>query len=204
MKTSLTKLFMAIAIVGMSLTVAAQNNTDVKQKIEKYNKEMADAMIKGDNDKILSLYSQDVISLPNNDKMIHGIAELRKANEEMDKSGWKIKSYNPNIISVESNGNVVNEIGTYKMDVAKEGTGDTRHIEGKYLTIWEKQNDGSLKIKTEIWNHDSEDKTAMSEMNEPSGRDFEGKNDMDKDHMDMKKNMNEQNPEGHDMTDEKK
>jgi ketosteroid isomerase-like protein len=26
--------------------------------------------------------------------------------------------------------------------------------QGKYLTIWEKQSDGSLKIKVEMWNTD--------------------------------------------------
>lgn len=206
MKTTLTQLLFAFLFLGFSMHLSAQDNSDARQKIEKYNKQMADAMTSGDNDKLLSLYSDDVISLPNNGKMIRGIAELRKSNEEMDKAGWKIRSYNPNVVSVETHGNLVQEIGTYTMDVEKEGTGDKRHIEGKYITMWEKMKDGSMKIKTEIWNHDSNQaETAMSEM-DATGRDFNRKDDIDDDRSNsgLGKDMDEQNPEGHNMTRDQK
>lgn len=206
MKTTLTQLLFAILFLGFSMHLSAQDNSDARQKIEKYNKQMADAMTSGDNDKLLSLYSDDVISLPNNGKMIRGIADLRKSNEEMDKAGWKIRSYNPNVVSVETHGNLVQEVGTYTMDVEKEGTGDKRHIEGKYITMWEKMKDGSMKIKTEIWNHDSNQaETAMSEM-DATGRDFNRKDDIDDDRSNsgLGKDMDEQNPEGHNMTRDQK
>jgi ketosteroid isomerase-like protein len=34
---------------------------------------------------------------------------------------------------------------------------------GKYLTVWEKQKDGSLKVKVETWNSDVD---PMSQMNQ--------------------------------------
>lgn len=208
MKTNLKLAITAIALV-FSVALFAQDDKALEQKIEKYNEEMAEAMINGDNDKLLSLYDEEAISLPNNDKMIKGIDELRKANEEMEKTGWKVKAYEPKIISVEAHGNMIHEIGTYTMDVERDGTGDKKHVEGKYLTIWEKKNDGSMKIKTEIWNHDSNyNLSSLSETMDPSGRDFDRSDDMDdakgRTSDKMKKDINEQNPEGHHMTDEKK
>jgi hypothetical protein len=32
---------------------------------------------------------------------------------------------------------------------------------GKYLTVWEKQKDGSLKVKIEIWNSDVDQMSMM-------------------------------------------
>lgn len=209
MKTILSRLAITTIALIFSMAALAQNDKTIEEKIEKYNEEMAEAMINGDNDKLMSLYDEDAISLPNNDKMIKGIDELRKANEEMDKTGWKVKSYEPTIMSVESHGNMIHEIGTYTMDVENKGTGDKRHVEGKYLTIWEKKNDGSMKIKTEIWNHDSNyNLSALSESKDPSGRDFDRSDVIDDskgvNSDKLKKEVDEENPEGHHMTDEKK
>ena len=35
---------------------------------------------------------------------------------------------------------------------------------GKYLTIWEKQKDGSLKVKVETWNSDVDPMSMMNQM----------------------------------------
>jgi ketosteroid isomerase-like protein len=38
---------------------------------------------------------------------------------------------------------------------------------GKYLTIWEKQKDGSLKIKIETWNSDVDPTSMMNMAKQP-------------------------------------
>jgi ketosteroid isomerase-like protein len=51
--------------------------------------------------------------------------------------------------------NNIAEIGTYKMSFTMEGMSGEMTDTGKYLTIWEQQPDGSLKIALEMWNTDN-------------------------------------------------
>ena len=45
------------------------------------------------------------------------------------------------------NGNLIHEIGTYKINASMPGMDKPMDDHGKYLTVWEKQKDGSLKNK---------------------------------------------------------
>lgn len=51
-------------------------------------------------------------------------------------------------------GDLVWEIGTYSVTLSLPGMSQPVTDIGKYLTIWQKQNDGTFKIKLEIWNTD--------------------------------------------------
>ncbi|MHC1775139.1 MAG: DUF4440 domain-containing protein [Lentimicrobium sp.] len=150
---SKTALWCTVFLIS-ALSVVAQSDAELKTKIEKLNAEMAKAMVSGDMDMNLSFYAADVVSLPNYDKILSGIDALKKSNEEMKKAGWSVTSFKANTISVTSSGNSVTEIGTFEISFAIKGSDQPMKDVGKYLTIWEKQKDGSLKIKTEIWNTD--------------------------------------------------
>lgn len=169
---SLTILLTVSAII--SYEVIAQTETEIKQKVEKMNKEMADAMIAGDHDRNLAFYTNDVISLPSYDKMMVGKMEIKNAMDKMKSSGWKVKSCNFETVSLETNGNIVTEIGRYKMEMSKEGMAMPMKDEGKYITRWEKQSDGTLKIKTEMWNSDINPWEEMSAMKDKQGKSMMG------------------------------
>jgi ketosteroid isomerase-like protein len=153
-----------------AMAMLAQSDAEVKQMIERNNKMIGEAMMAGNIDKVMAMYTEDAVQLPNNSKMLKGKSAIRMDQEEMVKEGWKVKEYNTNVQSVETHGDVVTEVGTYSMAVQKDGMPDMVRREGKYLCVWEKQADGSLKLQTEIWNHDQNYESMA-----------EGK--MDKDHM---------------------
>lgn len=132
----------------------SQTDAEYKTKVEKLEQEMTKAMLAGDMETNLSLYTADAISMPSYEPMKEGIAALRKANEEMMKSGMKITAFEPTTLKVISSGNLVTEIGTYKITMTVPGMEKPMDDHGKYLTIWEKQKNGSLKIKVETWNTD--------------------------------------------------
>jgi ketosteroid isomerase-like protein len=92
--------------------------------------------------------------MPANEPMADGLPAIKKSNEEMMKSGMKITAFEPTILKVLVNGNQVTEIGTYKFSMTMPGNDKPMDDHGKYLTVWEKQKDGSLKIKIETWNSD--------------------------------------------------
>jgi ketosteroid isomerase-like protein len=132
----------------------SQTSAQYKTKIEKINQDMTKYMLEGNVEKNLSLYTADAISMPSYEPMHEGIATIRKANEEMTKSGMKVTAFEPVTLKVLVNGNMITEIGTYKISMSMPGMEKSMDDHGKYLTIWEKQKDGSLKVKIETWNTD--------------------------------------------------
>lgn len=94
-----------IVVLFTANMALSQSNSEYKAKIESINKEMAKNMLEGNTEKLLSLYTEDAISMPNMDKPMED--------------------------------------------------------HGKYLTIWEKQKDGSLKMKVETWNSDVDPMSMM-------------------------------------------
>lgn len=147
-------LLTALLLCFTSLNGLSQTDQELKQKIEGINKELAKAMIEGDFSKSLKYYTNDAITMPNNSKMVQGIEEIKKSNETMIQSGIKMKNFEATTLQVKSCGTQVTEIGTYKLSMTIPGMPNDYEDHGKYLTIWEKQADGSLKIKIEMWNTD--------------------------------------------------
>jgi ketosteroid isomerase-like protein len=153
-KSILTTAFLFMLLAMPLLNVQSQSNEELKAKIEKLNSQMCKAMLAGDHEKNLSLYTNDAISLPSYSPMLTGIAEIKKSNEEMAKSGAKILSFEITTKNITPAGNLIIEIGLYKMSMKMEGMEELINDNGKYITVWEKQADGSLKIKIETWNTD--------------------------------------------------
>jgi len=118
-------------------------------------------MLQGSTDKMLDMYTEDAISMPRNHPMQVGIAEIRKASMEGMKSGWKTTAFELNNQKIITSGNLVTDIGTYKISMTGPGMDKPVDDHGKYLTIYEKQKDGSLKIKVETWNTDVDPMSMM-------------------------------------------
>lgn len=152
-KTLFSTCLLFVLIFSASVTFS-QTPAEYKAKIEMINKEMVKYMLEGNTEKTLSLYAEDAISLPSYEPLHDGLAAIRKASEEMAKTGWKCNSFQPTTLKVMVNGNMITEIGLYKISMTMPGMDKPMEDHGKYLTIWEKQKDGSLKVKIETWNSD--------------------------------------------------
>jgi ketosteroid isomerase-like protein len=157
-----------LIMLGLALICipGESQNADVKDKISKINKEMAQAMVSGNSEKALSYYAEDAISMPDNNKMIEGKEGIRKSNQEMLSSGMKVKSFEVNTVNTLACENMIIEIGKFKISYTIPGMPDAMEEEGKYITVWDQQSDGSLKIKLETWNSDTNpmaDQNAVSQ-----------------------------------------
>lgn len=153
-----------LVLLFVTRVAFSQTPEEYKTKIETINKEMVKYMLEGNIEKNMSLYAADAISLPSYEPMHEGIAAIRKAGEEMAKSGWKCIAFEPTTLKVIPNGNMITEIGTYKISMTMQGMDKPMDDHGKYLTIWEKQKDGNLKVKIETWNSDVNPMTMMQSM----------------------------------------
>lgn len=133
---------------------ARENPLELKEKIQKIGIETVKAYLDGNLELLYSYYTDDAIQMPIYDTMIKGKEAIR--NREMDsrKSGVKVDSLYHRTTEVWSCDNLIWEIGTYGVSMTIPGMPEPVTDKGKYLTIWEKQADGAIKIKLEIWNTD--------------------------------------------------
>lgn len=133
--------------------VFSQSNEEFYSQIEKLNKLYSDAMINNDTKTMMSLYTDDVVSLPSYQPMIRGIETLRSLSEQVENNEWKTTSFEMKTTDLIPTDNFIIEIGKYRMKMIGSGVTDWSD-EGKYITIWQKQEDGNLKIRVEMWNTD--------------------------------------------------
>lgn len=143
-----------VAVIIVSNSVFAQDVEKVKTKIEALNKVFIQAMLDNDTDKMLTLYTEDIISMPSYQPTVKGIAKVRELSEMQIKSGWKTTHFTLSVTDIIVQGNLVIEIGNYNMKMTGPDVPEWAD-NGKYITIWEEQKDGSLKIKVETWNTDT-------------------------------------------------
>ncbi len=143
-----------ITLVVISSSIFAQDVDMVKAKIEEMNKVYTKAMVDNDIDKMLTMYTDDIISMPSYQPTIKGIDRVRELSEMQAKSGWKTNEFVLSITDIIVQGNLAIEIGNYNMKMSGPDVPEWAD-HGKYITIWEEQKDGSMKIKVETWNTDT-------------------------------------------------
>lgn len=66
----------------------------------------------------------------------------------------KFHSFTTKITDVYSSGDLAYEIGTFEATFTMPNMTNEIKDHGKYLTIWQKQSDGSWKDKVDTWNSD--------------------------------------------------
>ena len=151
MKTIYILFFLVI-----SANVFAQaEKENMMKKVEEWNKVFSKAMVEGDNKTILSFYVNDAYSLPSYSPMMVGKKEIEAGMKSSGQAGAKLSSFILTTKDIWMSGNLLCEVGTYKLSIGMSGSDNAVGDYGKYLTIYEKQKEGSWKIKADIWNTDT-------------------------------------------------
>ena len=105
----------------------------------------------GDIDMLLSLAADDIVWMPPNDTSLYGRAELKEWLEEYFEY-FRLAAYTEPEREVIVAGEVAIERTSYMIAIVPV-KGSTRiRDDGKMLTIWKRQSDGSWKIWRGIWN----------------------------------------------------
>jgi ketosteroid isomerase-like protein len=160
-RTMLISTCLLIALSFSASLAFSQANEGIKAKVEKLNSIYTKGILEGNSEKIVSLFAADAISMPSYQPMQEGIAAIRKAEEDNIKGGWKASAFEIKSLKIISSGNLVTDIGTYKVTFTLPGLQKPVDDHGKYLSVWEKQHDGSLKLKVNTWNSDLDPMAKM-------------------------------------------
>jgi len=145
-------------LIGLFLFLSLNAfNQDIKssarmEQLQLIQNEMNKAMVDGDHAAIYRFYLEDAISLPDNMPMLKGIEAIKKSGEMMHQMGVKISSMKTVVTEVYESSDLLVEIGTFDIVIEMQGMPQPYNEKGKYLNIWKKMDDGSLKLKVETWN----------------------------------------------------
>jgi ketosteroid isomerase-like protein len=166
----MNKLFLFLfAILFTTTLIQAQDTAELKKKIQAMNDESAKKMVSGDETGMWAIYSEDVISMPSYEPMMKGLDACKESYKKMFESGMKMTAFKSTVTDILLSGNFVVDIGTYEITMMLPQMGDQPWSDhGKYMTIWEMQDDGSLKVKVETWNTDTNPWMEMQQMGAPS------------------------------------
>ena len=145
-----------LLVVGLAAAASAEHHEKaaaLKDEVTRLGDDLTAAMLANDFDKMMSMYAADAISLPNYGPRMQGEEEFRRHHEMMQASGMKVLAFDSAPSEVWQAGDQVIEIGNYKIDLEMPGMGEIEDV-GKYVTVYERDADGQLKIKVETWNTD--------------------------------------------------
>ncbi|MCB0805250.1 MAG: nuclear transport factor 2 family protein [Bacteroidales bacterium] len=148
--------FLLLAFSLCSFVVQAQKGDAAKltAEIQKLNDKMIKAMEEENHDFLASMYVDDVYHMPSYEKMIHGKDKMIERERKNHEAGFKMLSMKFDVVEVIPAGDYAIEIGKYNVSMEIPGMDNPMDDHGKYVTVWERQKDGSLKIKVETWNTD--------------------------------------------------
>lgn len=151
---ALRSVAVCLLMLGLAIAAWAQSDGDLMAEVEAFGNALEKMMVEGDIDSMLSLYTEDAISLPNYGPRLDGTEAMRRHFDEMEAAGMKVLTFESAPSDVWEAGKQVVEIGTYAISLEMQGAPEPIEDKGKYMTVYVRDADGSLKIKAETWNTD--------------------------------------------------
>jgi ketosteroid isomerase-like protein len=150
-----TVLLLLICVIAGNQLHAQKNADMLKTEIQGMNDKLIKAMHENDMEVYNKYYSENVIHMPNYGPVIKGRKMVMDKQKEEEKAGFKILSMDLKTDDVFPDKLYVIETGHYAITMTIPNMPEPMKDKGKYLTVWERQKDGSLKIFIETWNTDT-------------------------------------------------
>ncbi len=150
-----TYFFIIILLVGLTYVACTSPQqetldlTQVRQAIEAGNLKFEEAFRQGDPTAVANLYTEDAVLLPPNSDMISGKMGIEAFWKTVMEMG--VKDAVLTTVDVTGSGDMVCEIGKYKLTIQPEGQEAVEDI-GKYVVIWKQAEDGTWNLHIDIWN----------------------------------------------------
>jgi len=121
---------------------------EVRKAIDKGNAQWSEGWAKGDATMVAAIFAEDGVQLASSGKIIKGrqqIAERQKAAMQGADPGVKVTVTTTHVWL---DGDTAYETGKYKYEYTEKGK--PGKDEGRYVTIWKHQKDGSWKLSMDM------------------------------------------------------
>src|SRR4030095_4525332 len=117
---------------------------DARKAIDKGNAQWVEAWDKADASLIASLFAEDGVMLGRNGKVLKGPQQVRERRKTVLEAVGKVAKATVTTVDLWLDGPTGYETGTYSYKYQEKGKSVTD--EGRYVTIWRRQSDGTWKI----------------------------------------------------------
>jgi ketosteroid isomerase-like protein len=147
---------LAVVLVSCCLASCAPKEADLaglKKAISEYNAASKSSMMGGDMEKTISFFADDGMEMPPNMPAVGGRDSIRAMWSKMMSSGMKMTAVEFTPLDIQAGGTVGYEIGNYAMTMSMPSMGEMKD-QGKYMTVWRQQADGTWKLRAETWSSD--------------------------------------------------
>lgn len=135
-------------ILFVSCEKATEDTSEVRQAIEAINKQLADAVNRGEAAAVAALYTEEARVLPPNGPTLVGqeaIQNFFQSNIDAGVSDFKITTLEVGVAR-----DLAYEIGEYALTIQPE-EGEAIRDQGKYVVVWKREN-GEWKLDVDIFN----------------------------------------------------
>lgn len=135
-----------------SAATATADPATVRAAIEAQTAKVTEAIIKGDIESVLNVYTADAVVMQPNQTAWRGTEAIRGGFQGM------LAVFTPSAVAfhtddVQVAGDLAIETGRYEMTLTPK-KGAAINDKGKYVTVWQRQTDGSWKVIRDINNTD--------------------------------------------------
>jgi uncharacterized protein (TIGR02246 family) len=117
---------------------------EARQAIDKGNAQWVEAWDKADATMIASLFASDGVLLGRNGKLFKGPQQILERQKTVMEAAGKGVKCTVTTVDLWLDGDTAYETGTYSYKYQEKGK--PVNEEGRYVTIWKRQTDGSWKI----------------------------------------------------------
>ncbi len=153
--TAAVLMVVVVCAAAAASPVTGTSEEALRARIDQANAMIDRAAIEDDYETVASFYAEDVVVLPNHEPMIVGRQAFIENEKAAREAGIEVVAIESTTTHVFSAGDLIHEIGTYEVTLRVPGPPYPITDTGKYLVIWEAQDDETLRIKLEMWNNDA-------------------------------------------------
>ena len=127
---------------------APERFVEAKRAIDKGNAQWIEAWEKGDAEMLTAIFADDGVILSRNGRIIKGHQQILEREKEAMQSVMRPIKVSVITVNVWLDGDTAYETGKYKYEHTENDRPATE--EGRYVTIWKRQDDGSWKLSMDM------------------------------------------------------
>ena len=127
---------------------ASERYAEAKRAIDKGNAEWVEAWEKGDPEMVAAIFTDDGVMLSQGGKVFKGRQQILERQKAAMQSVTRPIKVSVITVKIWLDADVAYETGKYKYEYTEKGTSVTE--EGRYVTMWKRQRDGSWKLSMDM------------------------------------------------------
>lgn len=127
---------------------ASETFTEAKRAIDKGNAQWIEAWEKGDPEMVAAIFTDDAVMLSQGGGVFKGRQQILERQKEAMQSVTRPIKVSVVTVKIWLDGHTAYETGKYKYEYTEKGKPTTE--EGRYVTMWKRQGDGSWKLSMDM------------------------------------------------------